>query len=67
MKNRLQLPSSQNCAKFLPKLFFLFSVIVSIATTYYATGHFLDSDASSELVLARQLYESGKIISADWF
>jgi len=67
MKNCLQLPSSQNYAKFLSKLLFLLSVMVSIATTYYVTGHFLDSDASSELVLARQLFESGKTISGDWF
>lgn len=67
MKNCLRLPSSQNYTKVLPKLLFLFSLIVSIATTYYVTGHILDSDASSELVLAKQLFESGKIISADWF
>lgn len=67
MNNRLQLPFAQNRGKLFSKLFFLFSVIVSIATTYYATGHFLDSDASSELVLARQLFESRKFISPDWF
>ena len=67
LKNRLKIPSAQNYANLFPTLFFLFSVIVNIATTYYVTGHFLDSDASSELVLARQLFESGEIISRDWF
>ena len=32
-----------------------------------ATGNFLDSDASSELVLARHLLDSGKLFSSDWF
>ena len=66
MKNKLQLSASR-LHTVLPKLLFLCSVIISIFTTYYATGHFLDSDASSELVLTRHLLDSGKLLSSDWF
>lgn len=50
----------------LPKLFFYGAVILSVFTTYYVTGHFLDSDASSELVLAQHWIDSGTILSRDW-
>lgn len=66
MKNKLQISASL-IPKKLPELLFLCSVVISIFTTYYATGHFLDSDASSELVLARHLLDSGKLFSSDWF
>lgn len=66
MKNKLQLSASR-LHTVLPKLLFLCSVIISIFTTYYATGHFLDSDTCSELVLANHWIETGKILSTDWF
>lgn len=46
---------------------FLGSVLISILTTYYATGHFMDSDAASELILAEHLSKTGGILSRDWF
>lgn len=67
MKSNLLSPPSRLRANLLPKLLFLFSAILSIVTTYYVTGHILDSDASSELVLAKQLAETGKILSSDWY
>lgn len=66
MKNKPPLSHSR-IHVILPKLLFLCSVIASIFTAYYATGHFLDSDASSEMVLARHLLDSGKLLSSDWF
>lgn len=53
-------------ANLLPNVLFLVTVLLCIRTTYYATGHFLDSDASSELVLAKHLSETGQILSKDW-
>ena len=52
--------------KHLPLLIFFFVVAFSIVNTWYITGHILDSDASSEMVLAHQLSETGKIMSMDW-
>lgn len=66
MKNSLLRAPSRISASLLPKLLFLCSVILSIVTTYYVSGHILDSDASSELVLAKQLAETGNILSRDW-
>lgn len=53
--------------KYLPELLFLISVIISIVTTHYMTGHFLDSDTSSELVLSRHLLDTQTLLSPDWF
>lgn len=58
--------AKQKITEKLPVLLFLFSVFLSICTTYHVTGNFLDSDASSELVLAKQLAETGRILSRDW-
>lgn len=49
-----------------PRLFFFLAVILSVYTTYYVTGHIIDSDASSELVLAKHWIETGQILSSDW-
>lgn len=56
-----------NRFKYFPAVLFLLAVILSILTTYHVTGNYIDSDASSELVLAKQLSETGNIISRDWF
>ena len=66
MKKHLCAPSSGVWTNLLPKVLFLVAVLLSIRTTYYVTGHFLDSDASSELVLAKHLSETGQILSKDW-
>lgn len=47
-------------------LFFAGAAILSVLTTYYVTGNLLDSDASSEMILAKQLSETGNILSKDW-
>lgn len=49
-----------------PLLLFISSVLLSIFTTWNVTGNFLDADASSELVLAKHLAETGQILSRDW-
>lgn len=46
---------------------FWLMVIVSTLTTWYVTGNLLDSDASSEMVLAKHWLETGRILSRDWF
>ncbi len=66
MKNHLFSSRHRLSADLLSKILFCFCVILSIVTTYYVSGHFLDSDASSELVLAKQLSETGQILSRDW-
>ena len=63
-KNKRIVPSTLKMH--LPLLIFLFAAAFSIVTTWYITSHILDSDASSEMVLAHQLSETGKIMSMDW-
>lgn len=46
---------------------FVFAVIFIILTTWHMSGTLLDSDASSELVLAEHLAETGRILSEDWY
>ena len=48
-------------------LLFFLSAILSVITTYYVSAHYIDSDTSSELVLARHLIDTGKLLSQDWF
>lgn len=45
---------------------FLLSAVLSVITTYYVSAHYIDSDTSSELVLASHWIETGKILSEDW-
>lgn len=62
LKNKLRL----YIAKYGCFLLFVLSVVVSLVTTYYVTGNVLDSDASSEMILAHQLAQTGKIMTMDW-
>ena len=48
------------------EIFLCLCSIISIFITYYATKYCIDSDASSELVLANHLAENGGILTADW-
>ncbi|MBP3685395.1 MAG: hypothetical protein J6J12_10630 [Oscillospiraceae bacterium] len=56
----------QKICKRIPELIFFLAAAASILTTWYATGQFLDSDASSELVLAQHWVQTGNILSKDW-
>lgn len=48
-------------------LFFLVIVfVVNVFVVFYTSLHMLDSDTSSEMVLAKHLNETGRIISRDW-
>ena len=49
------------------KLLFFLAVVFSIVITYFTTQICIDSDASSELVLAEHLSKTGQILSTDWF
>lgn len=51
----------------IPKIFFFFCVVFSIIITYFTTQICIDSDASSELVLAEHLSKTCQILSTDWF
>lgn len=51
----------------VPALLLILAVCLTLKTTYYATEHYLDGDASSELVLAHHLAETGQILSTDWY
>ena len=66
MKSRLNM-ARPYFTNYIPKFLFFASIILSIFTTYYVSGHFVDSDTSSELVLASHWIETGKILSPDWF
>lgn len=45
---------------------FILTVVMSVRTVIYLSGTSLDSDASSELVLAEHLAETNRILSEDW-
>ena len=48
-------------------LIFSFAAAFSIYTAYFYSLQLLDSDASSELVLANLLSQQGSILTTDWF
>lgn len=50
----------------IPELLFLVSILITVFTTWHVTGSILDSDASSELVLAHQLSQTHQLLSQDW-
>lgn len=58
--------TQKNMQERLPALLFFLIIALNTLTTYHATGSFIDSDASSELVLAHQLSQTGQILSRDW-
>jgi len=51
----------------IPVVFFAVVVCLSFFTTWQATQYCLDGDASSELVLAHHLNETGKLLARDWY
>ena len=54
----------------LPKcsiVLFIGTFFALISLLYYASGAIVDSDMSSELILARLLSEEGKFISENWY
>lgn len=59
-------PGSGKLCKSIAPVIFSLALILSIFTTWHVTGHILDSDASSEMVLAYSLYQNGGILSRDW-
>lgn len=48
-------------------ILFLLVAVLSINTVYHTSLQLLDSDTSSELVLAQHLHDTGRIVSSDWF
>ncbi len=48
------------------EIFLCLCAVLSVIITYFATKYCIDSDASSELVLANHLAENGGILTADW-
>ena len=63
---RIQLPDRRNLFSRFPQVLFLITVILNLVTTYYVTGHYLDSDTSSTLVFSKHLADIGKLFSQDW-
>lgn len=51
----------------IAKIVFFFCFVFSIIITYFTTKICIDSDASSELILAEHLSKTGQILSTDWF
>ena len=52
--------------RWLPVLLLVFAILFAWYTGYYFTYNFLDSDASSELVLGKLLADQNKIVTADF-
>ena len=50
----------------LPILLFITVLVFSAFTAWHYSGHILDSDASSELVLGKLLADQNKLITQDW-
>lgn len=50
----------------LAEIFFFLCSAISVIITFYITKYCIDSDASSELVLANHLAENGGILTKDW-
>ncbi len=48
------------------KIFFILCVVFTLISTYFITQNCIDSDASSELILAEHLSKTGQLISKDW-
>lgn len=63
---QIQLSHRRKLSSSLPAILFWITAALSLCTTYYVTGHFLDSDASSTLVFSQHLSEIGKLFSQDW-
>lgn len=66
MKQTETFSARRGLASILPAALFWIAVILSLGTTYYVTGHILDSDTSSTLVFSQHLSEIGKLFSQDW-
>lgn len=65
-KQRTQIKATFASKRF-PELVLVITFLLSAFVTWHMTGRFLDSDASSELVLAKHLSQTGQILSRDWF
>jgi hypothetical protein len=52
--------------RFLPALVFAAVLLFSGVTAWHYTGHILDSDAASELVLGKLLADENAIVAKDW-
>lgn len=63
---QIQSSSRRNLLAILPPALFWIILILNFCTTYYVTGHYLDSDTSSTLVFAEHLASVGKLFSQDW-
>lgn len=51
----------------IPALLFALSIVLTVFVTWQTAQSCLDGDASSELVLAQHLNETGRILSSDWY
>lgn len=56
-----------HAADWLCLLVFLLAAAICFSTTVATSLNLLDSDASSELVLANHLHETGNVLSDDWY
>ena len=63
---QIQLSHRRKLSSSLPAILFWITAALSLCTTYYVTGHFLDSDTSSTLAFAEHLAGIGKLFSQDW-
>jgi len=66
MNNKQRITPPHCYVNLIPSALFTVSVIISILTTYYVCSHYIDSDASSELVLAQHWIETRNPLSPDW-
>jgi len=54
-------------ADWLCLLIFILAAAICFSTTVTTSLNLLDSDASSELILANHLHETGNVLSDDWY
>ena len=63
----MQMNLSSKYAKYFYTGLLLCAFLIVIYIIYHTSMNTLDSDASSELVLAKHLAQTGRILSRDWF
>ena len=64
LKRRLQ---DWSVGDWLLLTFFIIVLVLDVLVVFRTSLHVLDSDTSSELVMAKHLNETGRVISKDWF
>ena len=56
-----------SCSEIIFLIALLLIFLIDIITTYNVTATFFDGDASSEMVLAKHIFDNKHLFSSDWY